>query len=65
MYYYSLVTTGLKKNKGKMFTSRQLANEYMYNLCGKYKLNIVEVYDDKHDKTYICDNNIRFFIQRM
>lgn len=47
-----------------MFSSRQAANEYMYDLCSKFGLHIVKIWDDNHDKTYICDNGVTFYIQR-
>jgi hypothetical protein len=61
---YSFVATGLKTNE-RVFASRQAANDHMYELCDKLGLHICDVYDDKHDKTYICDNGVRFYIQRM
>lgn len=61
---YSFATVGLKKHYDKMFSSRQAANEYMYDLCSKFGLHIVKIWDDHHDKTYICDNGVTFYIQR-
>lgn len=63
-HHYSFAVSGLKI-KSKTFSSRQSANEYMYKLLSKYKLHIRKVYDDKHYKTYICDNDVRFYIHRM
>ena len=63
-HYYTFACTGLKLPT-KEFSSRQLANEYMHKVCGKYGLQIKKVYDDKHDKTYICSDNVRFYIQRV
>ena len=60
---YSFAATGLKKNVDKIFCSRQGATEYMYKVCQKYGLHIDKVWDDKHDKTYICDG-VTFYIQR-
>ena len=61
---YSLASIGLKKNVSKIFGSRQAANSYMYNICAKYHLHIKDIWDDKHDKTYVCENGVKFFIQR-
>lgn len=61
---YSFAVTGLKE-KSKVFSTRDLANEYMYRMCRKYGLNIVKKYEDNHDITYICDNGVRFYIQRV
>lgn len=63
-HQYSFAVTGLKV-KSRAFNSRQSANEYMYKVCSKHKLNIVKVYDDKHFKTYICNNDVRFYIHRV
>jgi len=60
---YSFACTGMKLGS-KLFSSRQAANQYMYSICDKYGLKINEVWDDNHDKTYIADGNVRFYIQR-
>lgn len=64
-HLYSFATTGLGKKIDKTFGSRDLANAYMYKLCDKYSLNIIKTYDDNHDKTYITDKGVRFYIQRV
>lgn len=62
---YSLATSGLgKKNVSRNFSSRSAANEYMYKLCAKHGLTIIETWDDNHDKTYVCSNGVKFYIQR-
>lgn len=61
---YTLATLGLKKAYDRTFSSREEANDFMYHLINKYGLRIVEIYDDKHAKTYKCENGERFFIQR-
>lgn len=61
--FYTFACEGLKV-KERDFASRQEANKYMYNLMSKYSLKLKEVYNDKHHKTYICDNGIKFYIQR-
>lgn len=62
---YSLASTGLVKNVDREFNSREQATETMYKICKKYGLCIEEIYDDKHDKTYICNQGVRFYIHRM
>lgn len=62
---YTLASTGLGKNVDKVYYSREEAKAKMYKLCAKYSLTIQEIYDDKHDKTYICNNGVRFYIHRM
>lgn len=63
-HVYSLASTGLMPNVSETFSSRQAANERMYSICSRRGLRISEVYDDNHDKTYICDNGVRFYVQR-
>lgn len=61
---YSFAASGIKVRE-KEFLTREAANKQMYKVMKKYGLRILNTYDDKHDKTYICDNNIRFYIQRV
>ena len=61
---YSLAVIGLSKNYDRLFSSRQAANDYMYSICQKKGIQIKTVWDDHHDKTYICDNGITYYIQR-
>ena len=61
---YSLATSGLKKDVSKIFLTRNEANQFMYHLMEEEHLTCVEVYDDKHDKTFIMNNGARFYIQR-
>ena len=63
-HIYTLAATGIKF-KAKEFSSRQLAESAMYKFLGKHGLQVHEVWDDKHFKTYICQNNVRFYINRM
>lgn len=60
---YSLAATGIKF-RYRDFASRQAANEYMYKEMNKRGLKVEKIYDDKHCKTYICQNNIRFYVNR-
>ena len=60
---YSLEVTGLKV-KSKVFSTREEANQMMYKIMAKYHLTLQKVFDDNHDKTYVCDNGVRFYIQR-
>ena len=63
-HLYSLAATGIKF-KDKEYTSRKSAEHDMYAFMNKHGLRIEKVYDDNHFKTYICQNNIRFYINRM
>ena len=61
---YSLAVTGLKV-KSKVFSTREDANQMMYKIMAEYHLTLQKVFDDNHDKTYVCDNGVRFYIQRI
>jgi len=63
-HWYSLAATGVKF-RDKQFTSRQVAEEAMYKFINKNGLKVEKIYDDKHFKTYICENGIRFYINRI
>ena len=63
-HYYTLVLLGAKKNVSRLFKFRDAAITVMYELMGKLGLSIEKVYDDKHDKTYICNNGAEFHINR-
>jgi len=60
---YTLAAIGLKVKDGT-FPSRKLAETEMHRLLGKYGLHIEEVWDDKHFKTYRCNNGVTFHINR-
>ena len=62
-HYYTFTATGIKVRE-KTFASRYLANQHMYKLMDKYGLHIENVWDDNHDKTYLCNNGVRFYIHR-
>ena len=63
-HYYTLVLLVAKKIVSNLFKSRYAANNVMYELMGKLGLSIEKVYDDRHDKTYICNNGAEFHINR-
>lgn len=60
---YTLDATGMKI-KTEIFYSRANAEEQMYKIINKKGLKLVEIYNDKHYKTYICSNGVRFYIHR-
>lgn len=60
---YSFAVSGLKY-RSKNFNSRECANELRYELESKYGLQLKEVYDDKHDKTYVYTNGVKIYIHR-
>jgi len=59
---YTLAATGMKF-KTRVFSTRENASYELYKFCGKHGLKIQKVYDDKHDKTYVC-GDVRFYISR-
>lgn len=61
---YSFAVTGLKV-RAKNFPSRNAANEQMYKVMSKYGLVLLETYNDNHDKTYVCNNGVKFYIHRV
>ena len=61
---YTLAATGLKI-KDYEFTSRQVAESVMHELMNKNGLHIEDIWDDHHFKTYICNNGVRFYINRI
>ena len=61
---YSFAATGLKRSYSRVFSTRDAALDYMYKICGKKGLHVEEVYDDRHYKTYRCNNGVRFYINR-
>lgn len=61
---YTLVAEG-KKKFDKTFLTRSEATKKMYELVNALNLKIEKVYEDRHDITYICNDNItRFHINR-
>ena len=65
IHAYSFSTTGLNKDYTKRFLTRDDANQFMYKLMNKYNLKLIEIWNDKHDKTYCCSDNVKFYIQRV
>ena len=54
-----------KKIKGGIYQSRQSAKTDMYEYIDKKGLRVVDKYDDKHFKTYICNDGTTFYISRI
>ena len=63
-HQYTLAATGLKMNS-YTFDSREKARRVMYEIMDKNNLHVVNKYDDHHFKTYICNNGVRFYINRV
>lgn len=63
-HLYTLAATGIKL-RSREFSHRRDAEDVMYKVIGKKNLRIIERYDDKHYKTYVCENGIKFYINRV
>ena len=61
---YSFAATGISSIRSRSFVSRDAATRHMYAVMKKYNLQIKEIWNDNHHKTYLCNNGIRFYIQR-
>ena len=61
---YTFNATGIKMRE-KRFSTREAATQAMYKYMGKHHITLEKIYDDKHNKTYVCDHGIRFYIQRL
>ena len=62
-YRYSMCFEHNGRLRTKTFASREAANQEMYRLMGKHKLQLVTVYNDNHYRTYVCDG-AKFYINR-
>lgn len=49
----------------KTYFTRDNAEKEMYRLMNKYSTKAVKVYEDNHDKTYVCANGMTFYISRL
>lgn len=63
-HLYTLAATGIKFDS-RTFSSRQVAESYMYSYIDKHGIQINEIWDDKHYKTYCCKDGIKFYINRI
>lgn len=63
-HQYTLAATGFKMRPYTFFSRRE-AREKMYSIIDKNHFHVIQKYDDKHSKTYICENDIRFYINRI
>lgn len=63
-HQYTLAATGLKIGSFT-FDSREKARRVMYEIMDKNNLHVVKKYDDRHFKTYICNNGVIFYINRI
>lgn len=63
---YTFAVIGLPKSRKyeRDFASRDAANDHMYKLMNKFNLRLEKMYDDKHCKTYVCTNGVRFYVNR-
>lgn len=60
---YSLAATGIKF-KAKSYGSRESAKRDMYDFMDSHGLHIIDKYNDGHFKTYVCNDGVKFHINR-
>lgn len=63
-HYYTLACSGMNMHC-KEFSSREQAKEYMYRITDKLGLTLQDKWKDNHDVTYVYNNGIKFYIQRV
>ena len=63
-YRYSLAATGIYF-KDKEVNSTRAAEKQMHKFLKKNGLHVIEIWDDHHYKTYICDHGVKFYISRI
>ena len=51
--------------KDRQFSSRQAAKNYMYDYIDRKGFQVREKWHDGHYVTYVCDNGVKFFINRV
>ena len=61
---YSVALSDSKKHYDKVFATRESATKAMYKQCNKMGVSVVKVWDDNHEKTYICNDGSQFHINR-
>ena len=66
MKYYQLFMSSSFDNINKNFSSREEANKYMEKILydRRYQVDRI-VQKDKHEYEYICENGVRFCINRV
>ena len=66
MKYYQLFMSSSFDNINKNFSSREAANKYMEKILydRRYQVDRI-VQKDKHEYEYICENGVRFYINRV
>ena len=66
MKYYQLFMYSSFDNINKNFSSREEANKYMEKILydRRYQVDRI-VQKDKHEYEYICENGVRFYINRV
>lgn len=64
-HMYTLVATGTEKRiKDGLYLTRSEATKVMYQLIEKLNLHLVKKYEDNHDITYVCNDDVKFHINR-
>ena len=61
---YSVSAVGVKFRNAN-FNSREAAKDYLGHYLNRKRINVKEKWRDGHYVTYVCDNNVKFFINRI
>ena len=61
---YTVASIGCNM-KDRQFSSRQEAKNYMYDYIDRKGFQVREKWHDGHYVTYVCDNGVKFFINRV
>lgn len=61
---YSVSAVGIRF-KDKTFNSRNAAKAYLGNYLDKKRISVKEKWRDGHYVTYVCDGDVKFFINRI
>lgn len=66
MKYYQLFISSSFDNINKKFSSREEANKYMEKILYNKNYQVDKIVrKDKHKYEYICENGVRFYINRV
>jgi len=63
-HLYSVASTGIK-TRSKTFTTRRLAEEYMYKQMNAHHLYEIEKWNDGHYQTFVCNDGVKFYVNRV
>lgn len=62
-HMYTLAASGIKF-RSKSFQSREAAKRSMYEFIDRKGLKIKDKWVDGHYRTYVCEDGVKFYINR-